>query len=85
LKNYSSAEKLYQKGYEIYYDKFGSNHQKISYAHSWLGALYGEMGRMDKAKYHYEQAISISEKVLGDDHHLHKKYLEDWAKLQNNL
>ncbi|MDX2088237.1 MAG: serine/threonine-protein kinase [Kofleriaceae bacterium] len=77
LRAYESALEQCQRAADIWIDRLGPTHPKVSGAHMNLGnVLYG-MGRLDEAIAQYEHAITLTAHTLGEKHYVY------WAALIN--
>ncbi len=67
-KNYSAAEPIYRRAFEVLERNFGAGDPDTIACLQSLGDIYYQMGRYADAMPHYKRLLVIGEKVLGRKH-----------------
>ncbi|MFN8551908.1 MAG: tetratricopeptide repeat protein [Candidatus Obscuribacterales bacterium] len=67
-KNYSAAEPIYRRAFEVLERNFGASDPDTIACLQSLGDIYYQMGRYTEAMAHYKRLLVIGEKVLGRKH-----------------
>lgn len=67
-KNYSAAEPIYRRAFEVLERNFGASDPDTIACLQSLGDIYYQMGRYAEAMPHYKRLLVIGEKVLGRKH-----------------
>ena len=68
MEDYSHSLEYHSKALEIRKDILGDSHPDNARTYNSIGAIYEQMGELDKALEYREKGLEIMEKALGPDH-----------------
>ncbi|MCG8366679.1 MAG: FxSxx-COOH system tetratricopeptide repeat protein [Pseudanabaenales cyanobacterium] len=78
---YSSAEPLLQKAYQIYQELLEGDHRDMALSLNNLAGLYFHQGRYSEAEPFYQKALAMRKRLLGDEHPYVAAILNSLARL----